>query len=229
MNWQCASTFATASSIEGAQSAALSTNIDKGNSLRRSMLVHAILRWKISSEGSADSAARRLAASTGRAGRGIEGTGLRSRDWRRPSSPVTAGVWPERTALVNAISSARNGSSWANRQMAHRIAAVGLEAEALRHLSRQQVAHDIFAAGRHRDAARLERRQPVGVDVSKHAGLGAELQQRDVLAFGNRAESCGCTSMMSDSVNQRIRSMSCTARSITTPTFDIRGGTGRPG
>ena len=39
-------------------------------------------------------------------------------------------------------------------------------------------------------------------------------------------ESCGCTSTMSDSVNQRIRSMSCTARSMTTPTFDIRGGNG---
>src|SRR6266478_1834498 len=39
-------------------------------------------------------------------------------------------------------------------------------------------------------------------------------------------ESCGCTSTISDSVNQRIRSMSCTARSMTTPTFDIRGGNG---
>ena len=39
-------------------------------------------------------------------------------------------------------------------------------------------------------------------------------------------ESCGCTSTMSDSVNQRIRSMSCTARSMTTPTFDMRGGNG---
>ena len=39
-------------------------------------------------------------------------------------------------------------------------------------------------------------------------------------------ESCGCTSMMSESVNQRIRSISCTARSITTPTFDMRGGNG---
>src|SRR5262249_34780255 len=29
-----------------------------------------------------------------------------------------------------------------------------------------------------------------------------------------------------DSVNQRMRSMSCTARSMTTPTFDIRGGNG---
>ena len=39
-------------------------------------------------------------------------------------------------------------------------------------------------------------------------------------------ESCGCTSTISESVNQRIRSMSCTARSITTPTFDMRGGNG---
>ena len=39
-------------------------------------------------------------------------------------------------------------------------------------------------------------------------------------------ESCGCTSTMSESVNQRIRSMSWTARSITTPTFDMRGGNG---
>ena len=39
-------------------------------------------------------------------------------------------------------------------------------------------------------------------------------------------DSCGCTSTMSDSVNQRIRSMSCTARSMTTPTLDMRGGNG---
>src|SRR5712691_571174 len=38
--------------------------------------------------------------------------------------------------------------------------------------------------------------------------------------------SCGCTSTISESVNQRIRSMSCTARSMTTPTFDMRGGNG---
>src|SRR5215510_7797477 len=36
----------------------------------------------------------------------------------------------------------------------------------------------------------------------------------------------GCTSTMSESVNQRIRSMSCTARSMTTPTLDMRGGNG---
>src|SRR3984893_13749807 len=39
-------------------------------------------------------------------------------------------------------------------------------------------------------------------------------------------ESCGCTSTISDSVNQRIKSMSWTARSMTTPTLDIRGGNG---
>ena len=38
--------------------------------------------------------------------------------------------------------------------------------------------------------------------------------------------SCGCTSTISESVKKRIRSMSCTARSITTPTFDMRGGNG---
>ena len=39
-------------------------------------------------------------------------------------------------------------------------------------------------------------------------------------------EVCGWISTISESVNQRIRSMSCTARSMTTPTFDMRGGNG---
>ena len=73
-----------------------------------------------------------------------------------------------------------------DRKMAHGIAAVGLEAEAFGHLPGEQVGHDVFAAGRDGDAARLERRQPVGVDVREHAGGGAELQQRDVLALGHR-------------------------------------------
>ena len=75
----------------------------------------------------------------------------------------------------------------ADRQMPHRIAAVGLEAEAFGDLTRQEIAHHIFAAGRNRDAARLERRQPVGVDVGEHARGGAELQKRDILALGDRA------------------------------------------
>src|SRR6185437_13193598 len=51
----------------------------------------------------------------------------------------------------------------ADRQMPHRVAAVGLEAEALRDLAGEQIAHDIFVARRDRHVARLERRQPVGV------------------------------------------------------------------
>ena len=39
-------------------------------------------------------------------------------------------------------------------------------------------------------------------------------------------DNCGWISTISESVNQRIRSMSCTARSMTTPTFDMRGGNG---
>src|SRR4029077_19037746 len=78
------------------------------------------------------------------------------------------------------------GLVMADRQMAHRIAAVRLEAEALGHLTGEQIAHHIFAARRHGDAARLERRQPVGVDMGKHARGRPELQQRDILALGDR-------------------------------------------
>src|SRR5215469_5778541 len=49
----------------------------------------------------------------------------------------------------------------ADRQVAHGIAAVGLKAEAFRHLTRQKIAGDVFAACRNSHVARLERRQPV--------------------------------------------------------------------
>ena len=75
----------------------------------------------------------------------------------------------------------------ADRQMPHRVAAVRLEAETFGDLQRQQIADEIFVARGDVDVARLERRQPVGVDVGEHAGGGAELQQRDVLALGDRA------------------------------------------
>ena len=143
-----------------------------------------------------------------------------------PSSPVTAGVRPVRMASTKAEQLGAQRLGIADRQMPHRIAAVGLEAEAFGDLQRQQIADEIFVAGGDVDGARLERRQPVGVDVREHARGGAELQQRDVLALGDRARSCGWISTISESVNQRIRSMSCTARSMTTPTFDMRGGNG---
>ena len=37
------------------------------------------------------------------------------------------------------------------------------------------------------DVARLERGEPIGVDLGEHSRSGAELQQRDVLALGDRA------------------------------------------
>ena len=104
-----------------------------------------------------------------------------------PSSPVTAGGVPVRTARRKAKQLGAQRLGMADREMAHGIAAVRLEAEAFGHLARQQIAHDVFAAGGDGDVARLERRQPIGVDVREHAGGGAELQQRDVLALGDRA------------------------------------------
>src|SRR6266511_1756445 len=74
----------------------------------------------------------------------------------------------------------------ADREMAHGIAAVGLKTEAFGHLPRQQVGHDVFVARRDRDVACLEWREPIRVDVGEHAGGGTELQQRDILALGDR-------------------------------------------
>ncbi len=103
------------------------------------------------------------------------------------SSPVTAGGSPLRMALTKASKFRTQRLGIADRQMPHRIAAVGLEAETFGDLQRQQIADEIFVARGDVDGARLERRQPVGVDVREHAGGGAELQQRDVLALGDRA------------------------------------------
>ena len=45
----------------------------------------------------------------------------------------------------------------------------------------------VFVARGDVDGARLERGEPIGVDVRQHARGGAELQQRDVFALGDRA------------------------------------------
>src|SRR4051812_14122145 len=72
-------------------------------------------------------------------------------------------------------------------EMPHRIAAIGLEAEAFGHLPRQQVADEIFLARCDVHGTCLERGEPVGVDLSEHARLSTELEQRDVLALRDRA------------------------------------------
>ena len=77
----------------------------------------------------------------------------------------------------------------ADRQMPHRVTAVRLEAETFGDLQREQIADEIFVARGDVDGARLERGEPVGVDMREHARGGAELQQRNVLALGDRARS----------------------------------------
>ena len=104
-----------------------------------------------------------------------------------PSSPVTAAA---RSGAHRAQEGQQFGAQrlgMPDRKMAHGIAAVRLEAEAFGHLAREQIAHHVFAARGDGDVARLERRQPIGVDVREHARRGAELQQRDILALGDRA------------------------------------------
>ena len=114
----------------------------------------------------------------------------------------------------------------ADREMPHRIAAVGLEAEALGDLAGQQVADDVFLAGRDVTVRALNGvSQLVLMCASTPEAVrncSSAMSSRSATAL----ESCGCTSTISESVNQRIRSMSCTARSMTTPTFDMRGGNG---
>ena len=74
-----------------------------------------------------------------------------------------------------------------NRQMAHRIATVRLEAEAFGDLAREQVACHIFAARGDSNVSCLERRQPIRVDVCENTRCGAKLQERNVFALGDRA------------------------------------------
>ena len=86
MNWQCASTRATASSIDCAEPAALRGNVDEGDGIGAQVLVHgALQRIDASMDGSADDAARPLArGERPRAWRALRGSGWRFRGWRRP-------------------------------------------------------------------------------------------------------------------------------------------------
>ena len=127
-----------------------------------------------------------------RSGAVLPASGRPSRHWiaiarlATPSSPVTGGGARSLMALTKAIKLGAQRLGMTDRKMSHRIAAVGLEAVALGDLAGQKIADHVFALGGDVDGARLERRQPIGVDVGEHARGGAELEQRDVLAFGDR-------------------------------------------
>ncbi len=150
----------------------------------RGVLVHCrrvfLQEWKLSARDTARRLARRSFVGDGSSRQRMAISRLAT-----PSSPVTAGSSPVRIALDEGSEFGAQRLGMTDRQVAHRIAAVRLEAEALGDLAGEQIADHIFLARRDVNGARLERRQPVGVDLRQHAGSGAELQQRNVLALGH--------------------------------------------
>src|ERR1700733_5433850 len=192
MNWQCASTRATASSTAGpSRRRWLATSMKGILSVRSCWFMEPAgsraLRRLGGGQKLADDATRSLAGR--RASRGPRRIfQAADRDFETGDALVAG----HRRHL--AAHGAQEGDQFgaqrfvmADREMAHRIAAVGFEAETFGDLTREQVAHHVFAACRHRDVAGLERRQPVGIDVGEHARGGSKLQQRDILALGDRA------------------------------------------
>ena len=187
MNWQWVSTRPTASSIDLPSRAPLRADIDEGHGFRRHVLVHGAFRH--SNRGDQPTTRRgpfgAAAVAAGFAGR----FQASDRDFEACDTLVAAHGW-DAAGAHRAEEGDQFGAQrlvMADRKVAHRIGAVGLEAEAFGDLPRQQVAHHIFVARRHRDVARLERGQPVGVDLREHARGGAELQQRDVFTLGDCA------------------------------------------
>ena len=181
MNWQWPITRAIASSIDLPIRRRCAATSMKGMACGREMLVHGALRRLMMRDIRAGLVSRRRgAAPCGRRSRGGPGRGFEaSRGDLEAGDALVAGHRRRGAGAHRLQEGDQLGPQRlvvADRQMTHRIAAVGLEAEAFGDLARQEIAHHIFAAGRDRDVARLERRQPVGVDVREHAGGGAELQ-----------------------------------------------------
>src|SRR3984885_7396014 len=192
MNWQCASTRATAPSTAGpSRRRWLATSMKGILSVRSCWFMEPAgsraLRRLGGGQKSADDATRSLA---GR--RACRGPGrifqAADRDFETGDALVAGHC--RHLAAHRAQECDQFGAQrfvMSDREVAHRIAAVGFEAETFGDLTREQIAHPILAARRHRDVAGLERRQPVGVDVGEHARGGSKLQQRDILALGDRA------------------------------------------
>src|SRR5499427_1370805 len=181
MNWQCSVTRAIASSIAAPsrrRCASTSMNGIGLASLWAGSVMESGPRY-----GSAGHAARALAR-----GRHIGGTAVEAADRDLEARhPLLTGHLRPRVAAHRGDERRELGAQRlgvADREVAHRVAAVGLEAEAFGDLPGQQVADHVLGLGRDVHGARLERRKPVGVDVGEHARGGAELQKRDVLALG---------------------------------------------
>jgi hypothetical protein len=100
---------------------------------------------------------------------------------QRASSPVTAGVAPERTAR-KANGSRGNGSACPTDRC--RIDSASAEAKAFGDLARQQIASHVPRVAT--DVTRLELASANWGDMGENAGGGAELQKRNVFCR-NRA------------------------------------------
>src|SRR6266852_6278252 len=189
MNWQWVSTRETASSTDLPRRRRCVARSMKGTgSGRRCWFMEPCkdLEWDINAR-LADNAARPLeGCGCGRSCRSFQAT---DRDFKAGDAFI-AGHRGHAAGAHRAEERDQFGPQrliMAHRQMAHRVAAVRLEAEALGHLAGEEIAHHIFAAGGDGDVARLERRQPVGVDMRENARGGAELQERNILALGDGA------------------------------------------
>src|ERR1700674_747552 len=195
INWQWASTRETASSTELPSRRRCAAISMKGTGSGRWcwFMEPCKIVWVLDNEsGLTDDAPRSLAG--GRSGGGPGGTFKATDRDLETGDALVAGHRRHAATAHGAEERDQLGAQRfvvADRKVAHRIAAVRLEAETFGHLTGEKVAHHIFAAGRNRDVARLERRQPVGVDMGKHAGGGSKLQERDILALGHCAGELG--------------------------------------
>src|SRR6266446_9171111 len=188
MNWQWASTRSTASSRDlPSRRRCAAMSINGRGSGRRCWFMEPCKSWERDIGARlADDATRPLArgGGCGWPGGGFQTTG---RDFEAGHAFI-AGHCRHAAGAHRIKECDQFGAQrlvMANRQVAHRVAAVRLEAEAFGHLAGQKITHDVLAASGDGDAAGFERCQPVGVDVRKYAGGGAELQQRDILALGD--------------------------------------------
>ena len=141
----------------------------------------------------------------------------------RRSPPVLA----RRTTRKKASSS--NAAAWRGRpKMAHRVAAVG-GSRSIGHLSCQQIPVAYFPRVATVTLRALNGVQPICVDRAEHTRRRPELSNAMSSRSVQRLESCGCTSIGSELVNEMIRSISCTARSIPRRHSTARRKRPRPG
>src|SRR5579862_1593496 len=148
MNWQCVSTRPTASStVEPSRRRWAAMSMNGMFSIRRCWFMEPCKGWDNIERWSLTDKARPLA---GRRARSRLGRIFQAADRDlEAGDALVAGHRRMASTSHGAQERHQLGAQrlvMADRQMAHRVAAIGLEAETFRHLARQQIAHHIFAA-----------------------------------------------------------------------------------